>query len=188
MIKNKKFIISAISLALVLCFALGATFAYLISKPASVKNVFTVGNVDIELKEVTPLSNKMVANETIASDPYVLVKKGSEESYVFIKIVKSNNFDDFLTFTVDTAWTQLKVDGKDVPGVYYYNTAYTEDKELYILKDNKYTVKNITKTMADALTEDTMPDVTYYAGAIQKSGFKTVEEAWAQLGDLASAG
>ena len=44
---KKKALVSVLSVALVLCFAAGATIAWLKDQTQEVKNTFTVGDVDI---------------------------------------------------------------------------------------------------------------------------------------------
>lgn len=74
--KKKTFII-ALCLALVVAFAAGGAIAWLTATTGTVTNTFTVGNIDIDLTETTT-DYKMVPGNTIAKDPKVTVKAGSE--------------------------------------------------------------------------------------------------------------
>ena len=104
---KKKIAISIVAVALVLCCAIGGTLAWLTDKTDPVTNTFTVGNINIELKETTS-DYKMVPGNTIAKDPKVTVKANSEACYLFVKVTKSGNFDQFLTYAKADGWTQYE--------------------------------------------------------------------------------
>lgn len=175
----------ALILALVMVFgaAVGGTIAYLTSTTDPVVNTFTVGNINIDLKETTK-DYKMVPGNTINKDPKVTVKENSEACWLFVKVNKSDNLDNFISYTVDSDWTQLKdADGNEVAGVYYRSVdATTADVTYSVLTGDKVTVKtDVTKTMMDGLTADTNPTLTFTAYAIQKAGFDTASAAWAEV-------
>ena len=104
---KKKFALSIAAIALVICCAVGGTLAWLTDQTASVKNTFTVGNIDITLAESENLDLKMVPGNTITKDPKVTVEGGSEACWLFVKVEKSANFDDFLTYTIDSGWKSV---------------------------------------------------------------------------------
>ena len=173
-------------LLLVVCVAsIGGTIAWLTDSTGTVKNTFTSSDVDIDLTETLPANKtaKMVPSLTINKDPKVKVLQGSEACWVFVRIEKSDNFDSFMSYTVDSAWTQLS--GVDGVYVYYREHAATPsaDSDSYsILKGDKVTVKDtVTKAMMDALTADTYPTLSFTAYAIQKEGISSASDAWAKV-------
>ncbi len=177
---KKKIVICALSIAVIICCAVGGTFAWLTTQTSEVKNTFTIGNIDITLAETTS-DFKMIPGETIAKDPVVTVKANSEACWLFVKVTESDNLDSFISYTVDSGWTALT----GVSGVYYREVAaVSADTSFDVLTGNAVTVKDtVTKTMMDALTDNTLPTLTFKAYAIQKSGFDTVEAAWAKVSE-----
>ena len=178
---KKKTLISIIAVALVICVSIGGVLAYLTATTNEVVNTFTVGNINLDLTETTGNQYKMVPGQPITKDPKVTVKANSEESYVFVKVTKSTNanFDDYMTYDIADGWTAL--DGND--GVYYREvTATTADTDFVVIKDNTVTVKgNVTKDMMDNLSTETYPKLTFKAAAVQKAGFATATDAWAEV-------
>ena len=173
---KKKLTVSLAVLALVACMTAGATLAWLTAKTSSVTNTFTYGDINIELKETTGESYKMVPGNTIAKDPKVTVKANSEACWLFVKVEKSTNFDEFMTYGIADGWTKL--DGVD--GVYYREVdSPTDDTVFDVLKDNSVTVKTtVTKEQFNSLTSTTMPTLTFTAYACQKDNVSTAADAW----------
>ena len=97
---SSKALALTLAVMLVIGCAVGGTLAWLTDKTDAVQNTFTTSDVDIKLEETTGDSYKMVPGNTITKDPKVTVVAGSEKAYVFVKLEKSNNFDDFMTYTV----------------------------------------------------------------------------------------
>ena len=176
---KKKRISLVMALALVLTCVIGGTIAWLTDKTEDVENTFTVGNIDITLKETTGEKYKMIPGNTIDKDPTVTVEAGSEDCWLFVKVVESDNLDTFIEYTIAEEWTAL--DGH--AGVYYREVATTEsDKVFKVLAGDKVTVNNtVTKNHMDSLTEATEPTLKFTAYAIQKYKFDTAEAAWTEL-------
>lgn len=179
----------ALLLALVMVFgaAVGGTIAWLTATTAEVKNTFTVGNIDIDLDESDDLDLKMVPGKDITKDPEVTVKANSEACWLFVKIDKSSNLKDFISYTVDSGWTQLKdKDGNDVAGVYYrsVDAATAAAGVTYsVLKDDQVAVLDtVTKGMMDAIEDGTAtaPTLTFTACAVQSAGLTTATAAYEQ--------
>ena len=177
---KKKILVACLCVALAVLTIAGTTLAYLTSKTDAVVNTFTVGNIDITLAE-TKSDFKMVPGCPIEKDPVVTVRANSEACWLFVKVEKSTNLDNFITYTIDSGWTALT----GVDGVYYREvSAVAADTDYAVLKDNRVTVKDtVTKPMMDAITKgtDTNPTLTFTAYAIQKAGFTTVADAWAEV-------
>lgn len=101
---KKRTVALVLAIVLVFAVAVGGTVAYLTST-ANVKNTFTVGSVNIKLDEakvtpdgkaVTPAERvtandyKLMPGHEYTKDPTVTVLKGSEESYVRMKVTFNN--------------------------------------------------------------------------------------------------
>lgn len=176
---KKKILVACLCVALAVLTIAGTTLAYLTSKTDAVVNTFTVGNIDITLAE-TKSDFKMVPGCPIEKDPVVTVRANSEACWLFVKVEKSTNLDNFITYTIDSGWTALT----GVDGVYYREVpAVTADTSFAVLTGNQVAVKNtVTKAMMDALQVEgaTQPTLTFTAYAIQKAGFDTATAAWAE--------
>ncbi len=171
----KKKVLSIVAVVLVLCCAIGGTLAWLTDKTDPVVNTFTVGDINIELKETTT-NYKMVPGNTISKDPKVTVQANSEACWLFVKVEKSSNFDSFMTYDMADGWTALP----GVTGVYYREVAATTAAtDFSVLKDNSVLVKDsVTKADLNALTRDTFPTLTFTAYAVQKDNVATATDAW----------
>ena len=177
---KKKGWLSVVALVLVLCCAVGGTLAWLTDKTDPVTNTFTVGDIDIDLTESEDLDLKMIPGRTITKDPKVTVKAGSEACWLFVKVERSANFADFLTYEMADGWTAL--DGVD--GVFWREVgAVTADTFFEVLKGNKVTVQNtVTKEMLQGVKEGTeRPTMTFTAYAVQKEGFDDALTAWGKI-------
>ena len=176
---KKRTLIILVALVAVFGMAVGGTIAWLTDQTEPITNTFTVGNINIELKE-TATEFKMVPGVTIVKDPKITVKSGSEACYLFVKVEKSANLDDFINYIMATGWTALT----DADGVYYrVVNATTSDTTFSVLADDQVTCKDtVTKAMMDALTEAaTYPTLTFTAYAVQQSGSASAAEAWAKV-------
>ena len=174
----KKKVLSIVAVVLVLCCAIGGTLAWLTDKTASVKNTFTVGDINIELTETTT-NYKMVPGNTISKDPKVTVKANSEACWLFVKVEKSANFDNFMTYDMADGWTELP----SVTGVYYREVAATTAAtDFSVLKGDSVSVKDtVTKADLNALTQNTFPTLTFTAYAVQKDNVADAATAWSKL-------
>lgn len=174
----KKKVLSIVAVVLVLCCAIGGTLAWLTDRTNPVVNTFTVGDINIELKETTT-NYKMVPGNTITKDPKVTVKANSEACWLFVKVEKSSNFDSFMTYEMADGWTALA----GVEGVFYCEVAATTTAtEFSVLKDNSVLVKNtVTKADLNALTQNTFPTLTFTAYAVQKDNVADAATAWGKL-------
>lgn len=196
--KGSKTLAALLAMVLTLTCVVGGTIAWLTSKTDPVENTFTVGNIDIELKETTD-TYKMVPGWTIDKDPLVTVKAGSEDCWVFIKVEesvgeieiegKTYSFADFIDYQIDpNNWKKLE----EETNVYYCEvTNVTADRVIKVLGymngteyvNNKVLVKDtVTKEMMDAIDGDNNPKLTFTAYAVQlyKNNTEkfTATEAW----------
>lgn len=119
----------------------------------------------------------MLPGAAITKDPVVTLAANSEDTWLFVKLEKSANFDRFLSFSMADGWTELE--GAD--GVYYRTTQKSDTAQTFgVLNENKVTVKpDVTAAMLNALTDATRPTLAVTAFAVQKQSIGTALEAWA---------
>lgn len=167
-----------LSAALIVCATVAGTLAWLTDKTEPVVNTFTVGDINITLTESDNLDLKMVPGQTITKDPKVTVKDGSEACWLFVKVEKSGNFDDFMTFEMAEGWIALSGHA----GVYYRNVDATNaDTGFDVLKDKKVMVlETVTKTMLEG-AKTNAPTLTFTAYAVQKDGINDATTAWGKV-------
>lgn len=197
---GKKLAVMLASLALVLCTVIGGTLAWLVTETDPVVNTFTYGDINITLQETDtnkdgdndPNTNTypMVPGNTITKDPKVTFMANSEDAWLFVKLQKSANFDDFMIYEMADGWTKLD----NVDGVYYREVSKAaQDAEFTVIKDDTVTVKGeVTKEMLNALdknadgtdkpeNEKNYPRLTVTAYAVQRdSNITTAADAWAK--------
>ena len=165
-------------MSLVAVISIGGTIAWLTDSTGPVTNTFTTSDISIELAE-TKSNFKMVPGNTIAKDPKVTVKSGSEVCWLFVKIEKSDNLDNYITYAVADGWTLLS------DGVYYREVdATTADKTFSVLANDNVTVNGtVTKEMMEALAKDgaVQPTLTFTAYACQKDNVSTADDAWKKI-------
>lgn len=172
-------------LGIVLCIAaligttVAATVAFLSMKTAPVQNTFTAGDIKITLEQANLLENqKMVPGTTFTADPVVTVSADSEDCYLFVKIEKTEDFDNYLEFTVAEGWSALAGEN----GVYYrVVTDGQKGTGLNVIASNTITAKaDTTKDAYNKITsgEVDQPNLTLTAYAVQFAGMADVAEAW----------
>ena len=177
---KKKTLALVLALTLLVAGVVGGTLAWLTDQTAEVKNTFTVGDINIGLTETTA-DYKMVPGNTIAKDPKVTVKAGSEACWLFVKIEESTNLSSYISYTADSGWTALA----GVSGVYYREVAAsTADQAFNVLANNQVTVKDtVTKAMMDAIEDGAAanPTLTFTAYACQTDNVTSPADAWAKI-------
>ncbi len=181
---KKKATIAVVALALVLCFAIGGTLAWLVDKSDAVVNTFTYGDINIDLSESTGNEYKMIPGNDITKDPKVTVEANSEACWLFVKVEKSATYDSYLAdYTIADGWNKL--DGVD--GVYYREVDADTAKagtSYQVLKGDKVTVlDSVEKSDMEAIKNGTTakPTLTFTAYAVQKDGFDSATLAWAEI-------
>ena len=168
------------AIVLVIGCTAGGTVAWLVSKPAPITNVFTVGNINATLTE-TKTAFKIVPGVDIDKDPVATVTANSEDCYLFVELTEANwpaftekdNTTRKVEYTVADGWIKLK------DGVYYREVDKndTADQAFPVLKGNKVTVSStLTKENADAITAQ--PKLTVAVYAVQKENMGSATEAW----------
>lgn len=179
---KKKSLALVLALALMVVGAVAGTLAWLTAESAPVVNTFTTSDIKVELTE-TPETYKMIPGYTIHKDPQAKVLAGSEECFLFVKLDKSANFDNLLTYEMANDWTKLE----GVTDTVYYREVLTADigTAYSVLKNDQVTVKgDVTKEQmndmdAGKIAKPTLT-ITAYASQLYKSaGVKfSAKEAW----------
>lgn len=182
---SSKTILLVLATVLVTGSAVGGTVAWLMSRPQTLTNTFTIGNVQIILEETDtndgdsdPRTNtyEMMPGRTIEKDPKVTVSAGSDNCWLFVKLTEKNHFANFMTYSVEDGWTALG----SADGVYYREVSQSDaDQAFLILSQNAVQVKaEVTTEMFRALTPDTLPVLSVDAYAVQREGIESAEAAW----------
>ena len=184
---KKKITVTVVALALVLCFAIGGTLAWLKTETTPVVNTFTYGDINITLDESDNLDLKMVPGKSIRKDPVVTVMAKSEACWLFVKVEKSSNFDNFMTYGVASGWTRLTEDtkGNAISDLIYWREvdASNEQQAFEVLEDNEVSVLGtVTKDNLNALdanSANNYPTLTFTAYAVQRdTNITTAAQAW----------
>lgn len=175
-----------LALVLVIGGVVGGTVAWLTTQTSDVVNTFTYGDINIKLEETPtddgdedPNTNEyeMIPGREIVKDPMVTVLGGSEDCWLFVKLVESEGFDAFMTYEVAEGWTALT----GVEGVYYCEVkADDADQVFQVIKEDKVTVlETVTKEQLNALTA--YPTLTITGYAVQMENIDDVAAAWATI-------
>lgn len=177
-----------VSMMLVVAMAsVGVTVAWLTAESDKIVNTFTTSGITIELKETmgtdtdTGKSFKMVPGNTIEKDPKVTVNKDSEACYLFVELIKSGNFDEYLTYAIADGWTALA--GSE--GVFYRTvgnleneTVLAENKTFSVLKGDQVTVIDTVNKNDMTAAGITPPTLTVQAYACQLANVTDPATAW----------
>lgn len=189
---KKKGLAMVLALVLLAVCAVSGTLAWLTAKSDVVTNTFITSDIKVKLEETTGTEYKMIPGYTISKNPKATVLTGSEECYLFVKLDKSTNFDDYLEYTIADGWTQLTTDkdGNAITDLVYYRKVLTNDigTAYSVLANDQVTVKGeVTKAQMNALdaagaVKPTLT-ITAYASQLYKSaGVEfTPAEAWANV-------
>ncbi len=191
---KKKGLAMVLALVLLAVCAVSGTLAWLTAKSDTVVNTFTTSDIEVKLEETlgTTVADgkeyQMIPGHTLGKDPKAWVVDGSVDCFLFVKLEKSANFDNYLTYVMADGWTL-------VPGetnVYYREVTSTEmgtSHKFDIIKDNQVTVKGtVTKADMNALDAEgaVKPTLTITAYASQLYKTNGVEfsaaDAWANVG------
>lgn len=190
----KKKLTTVLAIVLVVALSVAGTYAYLTSKTATITNTFTVGKVDIDLKETfnTDADNdgtndcwkmQLIPGTSAKKDPTVTVKANSEKCYLFVKFEEKNSPTTYLTYTSTltdaNGWTKLEGESN----VWYrvVDKAATNTSFVLLQADddgNMVTVKDsVTNTNME---EAAKAELVYTAYACQHEGM-TAAQAWAEV-------
>lgn len=181
--KNKAVIIVSALMLLIGC-AVGGSIAWLATTTDTVTNTFTVGDINLELKETTGNSYSAVPGTTVSKNPKVTVKSGSEACFLFVKVTESNNTYNglggkIIGWEIADGWTAYT----GVDGVYYREVdKVTADTPFGVLKDDQVTYNSgITKNMLTTINgSNNQPKLSFTAAAVQKDNLD-LSDAYKQI-------
>lgn len=180
---KKKVLALVLAMVLVVVGVAAGTLAWLTAKSDVVTNTFTTSNIKVELKETTGTEYKMIPGYTISKNPKATVLAGSEECFLFVKLEKSANFDDFMTYEMAEGWELVP----NETNVYFRKVVTADIGTAYsVLKGDKVTVNGeVTKATMEGLSANTLPTltITAYASQLHKDAATefTAAEAWANV-------
>ena len=177
----KKVVALVVTLALVGAFALNATMAYLTGQTAPLTNVFTVGDINIDLDEPNWEDGnigKIIPGEVITKDPTITVEKGSESCYLFVylentlAVAKAGGGWDYVTPNIDNAQWESVASSEDGNGV---------TKTLYQYIGSQATLKVVDVSAATAdldlpfFTTVTVPGATFTKASMEALAAKGLD-------------
>ena len=188
MAKKIAFVVTVFVLVFSLTMSIGCTVAWIFTSTDPVVNTFEYGDVNIELTETTGTLKdgkrvfKMLPGDTLPKDPTVTVDGSSEDCYLFVKIVESDNFDQFMTYAKAEGWQVHTTSGTTETVLYRVVLKTDAVKSFPVLDGNKVKVLDtVTKGMLNALDaggETNYPTLTFTAYAVQKAHIDDVDDAW----------
>ncbi len=189
---SKRTLLLVLALTVTMAATAGGTLAFLYGTQ-SVKNTFTYGDISIDLEETdtgldgdpNPDTNtyQMYPGTDIHKDPSVTVFAGSMDCWLYVEMMKSPNFDDFMEYTIAQEWTELP----GYPGVYYrpVDAADTDQQYPIIHEDVIKMKESVTMEMLSTLTDSDFPRLNIKAYAIQRDSSiqdtATAADAWLLL-------
>ena len=174
---RKRYAWLIISAILLFTIGVGVTVALLVSSSNTVVNTFTIGDLNISLGETTGDTYIMTPGVGVPKDPVVTVIANSESCWLFVKIEKSANFDDFCSYELQSGWTEFS----SAEGIYCRQVSKSSvDLVFHLLKNDRVLVKDsVTEEQLNALTSH--PTLNFTAYAIQSESVATAQEAWTLL-------
>lgn len=195
-----KAVVLLLAVVLLIGCTVGGTLAWLIAQSETVTNTFTVGNINIELKEhalgtdgklteteITAINTyKILPGTEQPKDPFVRIAANSEDCWVFVQIKETNNTASadlkYVTWAIADGWTLLE--SKDGVSTYYRTQSYTTatDAQTYaILSKNQVAYSSdLTKAMIDSLQNNT-PTLIFKAFAVQSDAATSASAAWGKV-------
>lgn len=198
---SKKVVVTLLALVLVLGCAIGGTIAWLTDTTDEVVNTFSVGDVEITLKE-SPLNEdgsygtpaegteneyQMIPGKTYKKDPVVAVDAVSEDCWLFVKFEEKGNpatyIDYTSTLTTANGWTQG--DGTSIPANVWYREVKKSDttREWHLLDNDQITIKGeaVTKENMEIAAEAALKYTAYAVQMANGEATFTAAEAWAKI-------
>lgn len=171
---KKKLILSIITAACALLVGVGTTVAVLSSISGPLNNTFTIGEVEIELAETTGATYQLIPGATIAKDPRITVKGGSENCWLFVQVQHTSGAESYLTYIPAEGWTPLS----GYTGLYYREVSDITSDQIYsVLDGDAITVSDtITKQQMSQIPSN--PKLTFTAYAVQRHALDDPQSAW----------
>lgn len=158
---KSKMVAMILAMCMMVVGLVSGTLAWLTDSTENVQNTFTTSGIDIDLTETFNTDSdddkvndkwvgKMVPGYTLDKDPVVTVKANSEKCYLFVKVSKSESFDDYIAYTpfyneVDSSGNKvwIKLTDTTTDGDVYYRVVEavgaSDKKEFHLLKAGTFT-------------------------------------------------
>lgn len=174
---KKRYLWLIVAAVVLLSVGVGVTLAFLVAKPVTVENTFTVGNVEITLTETTGSTYKIIPGATLDKDPTITVLANSEDCWLFVKVEESSDFHMYCSYEIAQGWTLMEGE----KGVYYRQVAKASaDTAFSVLKDDCIRVfDTVTEERLNAM--QTRPNLIFTGYAVQMEMLTTAEAAWDAL-------
>ena len=180
---SMKVVVVLLALVLLIGCAAGGTIAWLMTNTDPVENTFSASDIQIDLKETTGDTYKLIPGKTYAKDPVLSVEAATDvDCWLFFKVEELD--------TLDVLSYKLNLDGwqalTGVNGVYYREVKVADAvKSFYLLKGktgftNGYVTISEDLTLAQ-MTEASTASLKFTGYAIQKEGFDDPAAAWDKL-------
>lgn len=176
-----KMLLAVVSVFTILVCCASGSLAWLTASSAPSVSEFSVGKIDVTLTDSTNSADNtaavLIPGTTITRDPYVTVKGGSVDCWLFVRVDAANGAEDCLDWTPAEGWSKLESAAETV----YYRevTASSDDQTFQVVKDATLTVKSdLTRTQLASMNT---PTLSFTAYAFQRAGFDGVAAAWAQI-------
>lgn len=175
-----KMLLAVVSVFTILVSCASGSLAWLTVSSAPSVSEFSVGKIDVTLTDSANSADNtavLIPGTTIVRDPYVTVKGGSVDCWLFVRVDAANGAGDCLNWTPAEGWSRLESAAETV----YYRevTASANDQTFQVVKDGTLTVKSaLTRT---ELASMSTPKLTFTAYAFQRAGFEEPAAAWAQI-------
>lgn len=178
--KKHKVLALVLSGVILVTGAILGAIAYLTHQTPEKENVFVVGDINLTLTESDDLDLTLIPDTKVKKDPVLTVESDSVDCFLFVKIDKTENFDEFAEYSIASGWT--KYSGTADPGNLYYRevSAATTDQSFPILANNQVNVKDFTKATVE-MYGSTQPKLTFTGFAVQKDSIDAAEVAWATI-------
>ena len=176
---NKKQIIATTSAAaLALTVGIGGTYAWLTSVTDPITNTFTVGDVGLTLTETCEQTFHVSPGTKVAKDPQVTVTVGSEECYVFVKVVETDPHSA-INWTKADGWTELQDASSEGTTVLYRTVSSAEmGSPIYVLAGDPEHANGMVTISSEVTGSIDGTQLTFTGYAIQTAGFTDVNTAW----------
>lgn len=180
-----KMLLAVVSVFTILVCCASGSLAWLTASSAPSVSEFSVGKIDVTLKDDTNSADNtaavLIPGTTIARDPRVTVKGGSVDCWLFVRVDAANGAGDCLNWMPADGWNRLESGTGETGTTVYYRevAASANDQTFQVVKDATLTVKSdLTRTQLASMNT---PTLSFTAYAFQRASFDGVAAAWAQI-------
>ena len=184
-LNKKKSIILIFSCILLLTVIVSGTIAWFKSESNSLVSKFSYGNIKIfiteeDVNDENVKNFEIIPGAKIKKNTTVTVEENSEDCWLFIEIEQSDNFYNFMNYSIEAGWKKLE----EYENIYYREVDKKNEKQIYaVFKDDIINVNSdITRELFNSLTDDNYPMISILAYGIQRNSkidaIDTAEDAW----------